>query len=311
MNYLYNGLIAIFLFLMVEKSKAQDLDPRAYARVPVNMTFLVTGFGYSHGGVLTEPTLPVTDLHAAVESLSFGCGYTFRLFGQTAQVSAALPYAWAQLTGNVGGAAQSTTRSGLSDMRLRFSMLLVGAPASTRAGLAKAERHTIIGTSLTIVAPTGQYFPEKLINLGTSRWSVKPEIALSQPLGRRWLIDFYSGLWLFTKNDSFYPGNSDRTQNPMGSFQGHISYNIQTRMWAAFDMTYYTGGTSSVNGTESNDRQSNSRIGGTIVLPIGKVHSVKIAFSTGAIIRAGADFTTISVGWQTSFFSKPESKSKE
>lgn len=291
---------------MAEKLQAQDLDPRAYARIPVNMTLLVSGFGYSHGGVLTDPTLPIQDLQAVVESPSIAGGYTFSLFGQTAQVTAALPYAWAQLSGTVAGNAQSTNRSGLSDMRLRFSMLLIGAPAATPAELVKAERRTIIGTSLTVIAPTGQYFPEKLINIGTSRWAFKPEIALSQPVGRRWLIDFYSGLWLFTKNDSFYPGNSVRTQDPMGSFQAHISYNIQTRMWIALDMTYYTGGRSSVDGSESNDRQSNSRIGGTMVFPIGKVHSLKIAYSTGAIIRSGADFTSLSAGWQTSFFGKPK-----
>jgi len=306
MKYFYSALIVSFLLLVVENSQAQDLDPRAYARVPVDMTLLVTGFGYSYGGVLTDPAIPLKDLEAKLESPSIGVGRTFGLFGKTAQVNAALPYAWAQLSGVVGGIPQSINRSGFSDMRLRFSLLLLGAPAASPGELAKAERQTVLGTSLTIITPTGQYLPERLINLGTSRWSFKPEIALSQPVGRRWLIDVYSGLWFFTKNDSFYPGNSIRTQKPMGSFQAHISYNIQARMWIAFDMTYYTGGRSSVDGSESNDRQSNSRIGGTMVLPVGKVHSVKIAYSTGAIIRFGADFTTFSVGWQTSFFGKPK-----
>jgi hypothetical protein len=70
-------------------------------------------------------------------------------------------------------------------------------------------------------------------------------------------------------------------------------------------MTFYTGGRTSVDGSEKDDRQSNSRIGATIVMPVGKVNSVKMAISTGAIVRYGADFTTISVGWQTFFFPKP------
>jgi hypothetical protein len=144
-----------------------------------------------------------------------------------------------------------------------------------------------------------------MINLGTSRWSFKPELALSQPVGKRWLIDIYSALWIFSKNDSFYPGNSVRTQDPMGSFQGHISYNIKPNMWTAINMTFYTGGRTSVNGSEKNDRQSNSRIGATIVLPVGKLNSVKMAISTGAIVRYGADFTSISIGWQTFFLRKP------
>jgi hypothetical protein len=304
MKWLYTCIILISLIFMVEKSQAQDLDPRAYARIPINITVVVAGIGYSHGGIVMDATLPLEDLQAKIGSPSLGVVHSFSLFGQTAQVSAALPYAWGEASATVAGIPQSTTRSGFSDMRFRFSWLLLGAPSATMGELAKAPRKTILGASLSIVTPTGQYFPEKLINLGTSRWAFKPELALSQPFGKRWLIDFYTGVWFFTKNDSYYPGSSVRTQNPLGSFQGHISYNIQPLMWVAFDCTFYTGGRSSVDGIEMDDRQSNSRIGATLVLPVKKRHSIKFAFSTGAIIRSGADFTSISVGWQTTFLGK-------
>jgi len=304
MRSLYAALTVILLLLMIEVSLAQDLDPRAYARIPVDVTVLIAGFGYSHGGIVTDATLPLENLNADIESPSVGAVHSFSLFGQTAQISVALPYAWGDVSAIVGGIPQKTTRSGISDMRLRFSYLLLGAPAAAPQDLAKAPRKTILGTSLSIVAPTGQYMPEKLINLGTSRWAFKPELALSQPLGKRWLIDVYAGLWLFTKNDAYFPGSSVRTQNPLGSFQGHISYNIQPLMWAALDMTFYTGGNSTVDGVPRDDRQSNSRIGATMVLPVGKRHSLKFAFSTGAVIRSGADFSTVSVGWQTTFFGK-------
>lgn len=306
MKILFTCLAVIFLVLMVEKSHGQDLDPRAYARIPVNVTVAVAGFGYSHGGVVTDPTFPLEDLDAKIIAPSLAVVRSFRLLGKTAQASVALPYAWGDASATIAGVRQSTSRSGLSDMRLRFSWLLVGAPAASMGEIAKAPRKTIVGTSLSIVTPTGQYFPEKLINLGTSRWSFKPELAISQPIGNRWLLDFYSGIWLFTKNDSFYPGSSERTQNPLGSFQGHISYNIQPLLWVALDWTYYTGGRSSVDGVEMDDRQTNSRVGATLVLPVGKRHSVKFAYSTGAIIRSGADFSTFSVGWQTSFFRQHE-----
>jgi len=307
-RYLHIYLLVISLLIIAEKSHAQDLDPRAYARIPVNVTIAVAGFGYSHGGIVTDATLPLEDLQAKIGSPSLAVVHSFRLFGKTAQVSAAIPYAWGDASATINGIPQSTTRSGFSDMRLRFSWLLVGAPAATIGEIAKAPRKTILGTSLSIVTPTGQYFPEKLINLGTSRWAFKPEIAISQPIGKRWLFDFYSGLWIFTKNDSFYPGTAVRTQDPMGSFQGHISYNIQPLMWVAFDCTFYTGGRSSVDGVEMNDRQNNSRVGGTLVLPVGKRNSIKFAYSTGAIIRSGADFTSISAGWQTTFLGKQVSK---
>jgi hypothetical protein len=306
MKYLFLYLILISLLFLGEKSYSQDLDPRAYARIPVNVTVAVAGFGYMHGGIVTDATLPLEDLQAKIGSPSVAVVHSFSMFGKTAQVSAALPFAWGDASAIISGTRQSTSRSGFSDMRFRFSWLLAGAPAATMGEIVKAPRKTILGTSLSVVTPTGQYFPEKLINLGTSRWAFKPELALSQPLGKRWLVDFYTGIWLFTKNDSFYPGSSVRTQDPLGAFQGHISYNIQPLMWVAFDLTYYTGGQSTVDGVEMDDRQSNSRVGATIVLPVGKRHSVKFAYSTGAIIRSGADFTSISAGWQTTFLGKPK-----
>lgn len=304
MKYLFSLLLAASLAFLTAWSYGQDLDPRAYARIPVNITVAVAGFGFSTGGIVTDATLPLEDLEAEIISPSLGVVRSFSLLGRTAQVSAFLPYAWGEASATIYGTPQSTSRNGFGDIRLRFSWLLLGAPAATPAEVFKSPRKTIIGTSLNIVTPTGQYFPDKLINLGASRWAFKPEVAISQPLGKRWLIDFYTGLWLFTKNDSFYPGSSVRTQDPLGSFQGHISYNIQPLMWVALDMTFYTGGRSTVDGVQMDDRQSNSRIGGTLVLPVGKRHSVKIAYSTGAIIRSGADFTSVSVGWQSTFFGK-------
>jgi hypothetical protein len=114
------------------------------------------------------------------------------------------------------------------------------------------------------------------------------------------------GLWLFTANQSFYPGTFLRTQAPMGTLQAHLSYNFQRLLWAAFDATFYTGGQTTVQGVDNNDRASNSRMGGTLALPVGRRHSVKLAVSRGAIIRYGADFSTFSIGWQTGWVPRPK-----
>jgi hypothetical protein len=153
-----------------------------------------------------------------------------------------------------------------------------------------------------VIAPTGAFNPEWLINIGTNRWSFKPEMALSIPVGDSWLVDAYAALWLFTPNAQFYPGTSERTQDPMAAFQGHVSYQFTRQMWAAVNMTFYVGGTSHVNGVASDDLQRNVRLGGTFVVPIGNTNSIKIAASTGAIVRVGANFTSVSVAWQSSFF---------
>jgi hypothetical protein len=296
---------AVLCLALASPGWAQDLDPRAYVHVPVDGTFLMWGFGVSEGGIVTDPTLPVTDIQASVLTPSVGAGRSFGLLDRTAQVFAVMPFSWADVSGNVLGDERAAQRSGLSDMRLRVSWLVRGAPAFTVAELAKAPRRTILGVSLNVAAPTGQYDPEKLINLGTNRWAFRPELAVSQPIGQRWLFDAYAGLWLFTANNEYYPGTQAKTQAPMGSFQAHVSYNFQRLLWAALDLTYYVGGRTTVEGVRADDMQSNARGGFTVALPVGQRHSIKIAVSRGAIVRAGADFNSYSFAWQTAWAPRP------
>jgi hypothetical protein len=289
------GFIASQLF-------SQDLDPRAYIRVPVKTTTMITGFSYSHGGVVTDPTLPVQNIEADVEATSVGVARSFSLFGLSSQALVAMPYMWAQVSGDVADQNKSVTRSGFGDMRMRLSVLFLGAPAVTLAELRKSPpQKTILGASINIIAPTGQFFSDKLINLGTNRWSFRPELAISQPISKRWVLDAYVGMWLFTNNASFYPGHSLRRQDPMGTLQSHLSYNINPRTWVAFDATFYYGGSSSIEGLYKDDRQSNARFGITGVIPTGKVSSLKLSASRGVIVRIGSNFSTYSIGWQHSW----------
>jgi hypothetical protein len=293
--------VALGLLLAAVPAAAQDLDPRAYARAPINSTVAITGFAFSSGSVLTDPTLPVADVKAHVSTPSVGIARAFNLFGKTAQALAALPYSWAEVTGQINEQAARTTRSGLSDMRLRLSVLVAGAPAMTLQQLAKASRKPLVGLSLTATAPTGQYYPQKFINLGTNRWGFKPEIALSYPLGRKWLADAYAAVWLFTSNDSFYPGTAGRKQDRVGALQGHLSYSFTPRTWIAFDATTYRGGQATVNGAKVGERLTSTRVGATLAFPVGSRHGIKIAYSTGAIVRFGANFDSFSIGWQTAW----------
>jgi hypothetical protein len=303
------SIFSLFLFFWVSNAIAQDLDPRAYSRVPINGTILVTGFAYSKGAVVTDPSIALQDLKASLQIPSLAVARSFGFFGKTSQFLVALPFAWGQASASVNGQPESVTRSGFSDLRLRWSVLFKGAPALTVQDFAKAPHKTILGASINMVVPTGQYFNDKLINLGTNRWAFRPELALSHPFSKKWMIDCYAGVWLFTSNPSFYPGNTVKTQNPMGSFQAHLSYNVSLRAWVAFDLTYYTGGNSQLNGQPKDDRQSNSRIGTTLVFPTGKFSALKFAVSTGAIVRSGANFTSFSVGWQRAFYNmKPKAK---
>lgn len=295
------NLIRIFSAFLLGgffSATAQDLDPRAYVRTPMKTTTMISGFSFSDGEVLAEATLPIQNIRAKVQIASIAAAKSFNFFGKTSSILVAVPYSWAQVSGEVFEQFREITRSGFADTRLRWTVLFAGAPAGTVEEVKKSTQRTILGASINMVLPTGQFFSDKLINIGANRFAFRPELAISHRLGKRWIVDFYPGLWFFTNNTTFYPGNNLRSQQPMGTFQGHVSYNINPITWIALNATYYTGGTSSVEGVFNDDRQSNLRLGGTLVFPTGKFSSLKLAGSTGAVVRIGQDFTTFSVGWQ-------------
>ena len=59
-----------------------------------------------------------------------------------------------------------------------LSVNLLGAPTMTSKDFQalRADPHPILGASLKVVAPTGQYDPNRLLNTGGNRWGVKAEL---------------------------------------------------------------------------------------------------------------------------------------
>lgn len=295
------GLWVMFAVAMLFGSAhglAQDLEPRVYSASPVGTSFLQFAFSRSSGDVTFDPTIPITNVHATFYSPSVGVSHTFGLFGRQTLLSAAVPYAWGNVNGDVGTQSGMVYRSGLADMRLRYAVNLHGSPAMSAKEFARnRHRDYIIATSLTVQAPSGQYGSTKLINIGTNRWAFKPELGFSYPVKKLYL-DLYAGAWLYGGNNNYYPGSATRSQQPLTSLQAHVSYTVRPALWAAFDGTWYSGGAVSLNGGPATDRQSNTRIGATVSFPLPARQSIKVAWSSGVSGRIGADFSTLTISWQ-------------
>jgi hypothetical protein len=263
----------------------------------VGANFFVASYVWSNGNVVFDPTLPLTDVHANVQGFVVGIGHSFNLLGKLALVTVAMPYAVADVTGKVFEQQAATSRSGLADGRVKLSVNLRGNDAMAGREFAAAPRRAIVGASLTMTAPAGQYYATKLINVGTNRWSFKPEVGVSVPKGR-WDVDGYVGAWFYTANTDFYPSGMVRTQDPILGIQGHVSYTFKPRLWIAGDGTWYRGGSARVGDGDPSTSMNNSRLGVTLSLPVGKRYSAKIAYASGVVARTGTDFSTVAVAWQ-------------
>ncbi len=283
---------ALSLVCGISRARAQEMEPRAYSASPTGANFLVLGLARSEGSVLLDPSLPVTNVEAKINTASIGYQRTFGLAGRSASLGAAVPYLKGTLNGDVGDEHREISRSGLGDLKIRFAANLLGGPALTAEEFAQRSPSTTLGTSFSVAAPTGQYDPKRLINIGSNRWAFKPEIGLSNPIGN-WFSDASAGVWLYTDNSDFF-GGKRRSQDPLSLFQLHAGYSFRPRLWLAADTIYAIGSETHVNGVAANDQQRNLRYGLTLSLPLTEGYSLKLAWSNALTTRIGGRFDTVS-----------------
>jgi hypothetical protein len=308
---LIRGLFPIFACLcLVEGASAQDLAPRAYIISPIHSNAVVMTYAYFNG-TLDFGGLPITDATATANVPSVSIFHSMNFFGRTANFTAALPYGVADFNGKILNNETSVYRSGLLDSVWRYSVNLYGGPSMDGRQFMKWHQKMLIGASFRMMAPTGQYDSTKLINLGNNRWAFRPEVGYSQRFGH-WIVDAYAGGWFYTTNPKFFsqnqynPGITTLGQAPIASFEGHLSYDIKPRFWASFDGNFWRGGAKSLNGVEDpSTTLRNSRLGGTVSVPITKHQAIKATYNSGAYIQYGGNFQNVTLGWQYSWYGKP------
>ncbi len=276
---------------------AQELEPRAFSAAPIGTTFVLGGLGESEGAIVYDDSLDIDNVHADLRVVTLGFGRTFAWGERQARVLVVAPYADGTLHGDVGNTPQSASLSGFADPRIKISLGLRGAPALAPAEFVRAPRTTVVGASLTVMPPWGDYEAERLVNLGYNRWALKPEIGVSRPFGP-WTVEGSFGAWLYTRNSHAFPNSAHKRQRPLVSAQAHVSYTWPNRVWLALDATSFAGGDTRVDGIASPDYQANSRVGLTLSVPLGPRQSVKLVYSEGATTRRGTDFDSVSATWQ-------------
>jgi hypothetical protein len=274
---------------------------------PRGANAVTLSYSFNDGNLLLEGTVPIEDAKArlSVPALSYYRGLS--VFGRSANVTVSLPYGVGTFEGRVLGEPESIYRSGLFDVVTRFSVNLKGAPSMSLGQMRDWRQKTLVGASLKVVAPTGQYDPTKLINLGSNRWSWKPELGVSRRFGH-WVIDGYAGVWLFTKNPDFFSRNAfvegthSQTQEPVFAFETHLSYDVRPRFWVSFDANFWVGGETSVDGVPNPaTRQESSRLGVTASLPLSSRLALKLSYADGAYVRFGGDYRIVSAALQYSW----------
>jgi hypothetical protein len=288
---------AVLLLAPAACAIAQSMEPRAYSNLPVGLNFLLVGYAYSEGDLAFGSSAPLQDSQVRVHTVPLAYVRSLDVLGRAGSIAVLLPLARLSATASLDGATEvSREVSGLADPGVRLAVNFYGAPAMGAAEFAQYRQDLIVGASLSVIAPFGQYDADRLVNIGTNRWSVKPELGLSQALGR-WTVELAAGVTWFTRNDEYFNGNT-REQDPIYSAQLHLTRQFGRGAWGAFSATYYEGGRTTLNGVARDNRLAGSRLGLALSLPVDRQNSVKLSAQSGLYARTGTDFNALGMTWQ-------------
>jgi len=292
------GAWALMALACVAPARAQSIEPRLFANAPVGMNFLIVGYARSSGAVQLDSSIPLEDASIVVHVPFVAYARALGVGDLSAKLQVLVPYGWLSGEAVIVTTGQTATRDvdGLGDPSVRFAVNLHGAPALPAAEFGRYRQDLVVGVSLQVTAPFGQYDPDRLVNLGAHRWMFKPEVGISKALGR-WILESTAGVNIYTDNDDFY-GGQRREQAPIYSAQGHVIYNFRRGVWTALDATFFTGGRTTINGVQGDDLQKNWRLGFTLAMPVNRRNALKIYVSDGVYTRIGDDFVVAGVGWQ-------------
>jgi hypothetical protein len=277
-------------------ARSQEIEPRAYSNAPVGVNFLIAGYAYTRGGVAFGASLPIVNPKLQTSNAVIAYARVLDLRGMSAKIDATMPYQWLSGTADFKGQTVPRDVNGLANSAFRLSVNLYGAPALTLKEFSGWEQDVIIGASVRVTAPWSQYDDSKLVNIGTNRWSFKPEVGISKAIGP-WTLEGTAAATFYTDNDDFFGGNT-LTQDPIYSLQGHLVYGFRSGIWASFDTTYFAGGRTTVNGVLNSDLQQNWRLGATVALPVNRENSIKLYASSGVSSRTGNDYDLFGIAWQ-------------
>ena len=90
-------------------------------------------------------------------------------------------------------------------------------------------------------------------------------------------------MWFYTTNPQYFspPVPKPQSEQPIGSFEGHLSYDVKPRLWFSLDGNFWFGGITSLSGIPNPvTHQTSSRIGATASIPLGPHQSVRSVTTT-------------------------------
>ena len=291
-----------------DRACGQFNAPRAYENTPAGTNQLELGYTYAHADASLDTSLVIVG--ASFDTNQGIIDYTryFGFFHRLMWVEAGVPIAG--LSGSISGTNIQGSITGAGDSSYAFGILLKGGPALSVEQFEHSQPTTTLGLSLTMSAPTGSYQANKILNLGSDRWSFKPELAWSHPFGheQKWEFDAYANASFYTGNTSYH-GKEVLRQGPLPGIEGHVSYSFTSNLWASFDTRYSFRGTTSVDGVSQDNAQQNFSLGTEMNISLNPRNTLILEFGKALVHNNGPAVVAFSVRYDYTW-AKSKGKSR-
>lgn len=283
---------------------AQDLEPRRWSQLPTGQNFLSMTYAHTNGDINVDPTIGIEDAKMKVDTALAGYVRGFKLAGRSARIEVRQAWQTGRWDGIVNGLPKTVERDGFSDTIVRVAINLVGPPplAAREYGayLATHESETIVGAAMAVHLPTGEYFDDKIINLGNNRFTFRPQLGM-QHRRRNWTFEATAMAWIYTDNDDFFNGKRLEQDN-FYTLDGTAIYSFKSGIWAAVSAGIGVGGRSRIDGIRNNDRRKD--VGWAIAagFPISRQLGVRVRyFDSNRLNFIGNNSQTFSIGLSASW----------
>ena len=288
--------LGLLLAVAANCSTASDIEPRSYSNIPAGVNYLVAGYTYTQGGVGFSPALSLANGNIKIHSAFLSYIRSLDILGRSGKLAVAIPMAWLSGQADVDGSPAKRVTGGFGDPSVKLTVNLYGAPALPPEQFESYREDVIVGASLAMSAPGGRYDPKELVNLGTNRWTFKPDIGVSKRWGG-FTAELGAGVFLLTDNTDYLQGKLLQ-QAPAYSFQGHAVYNFAPEFWCSFDANYYFGGRTTTGHALDDNLQQNWRVGGNLEFAVNRQNTIKLFGYTGVYARTGNNYDNVGVAWE-------------
>ncbi len=299
-RYKQIGYVLMVWFSLSNSLSAQELEPRRWAHVPIDTNFIAAAYARTDGDIFLDPVLRIEEGTVEADSVIISYLRSFAWMGKTARFDVRMPYQNVTWRGKLDGEVASVRREGLADPRFRLSVNFFGAPAlkgeEFKAYRTSHTTNTVAGAALSVTVPIGEYYEDKLLNLGKNRFALRSQLGAVHSRGP-WSFELTGSVSFYTANIDYWNGNK-LEQDPLFILQSHIVRTFSRGIWASVSGGYGWGGQSTVNGTEKNDQKEDLLYALSVGMPVSRKSSIKVIYANGRTREdVGSDTDNIAVAY--------------